>query len=99
MPTSSTLQADQLSWFCFPEFSNSALEEIRTKTVRASTRTEVIESIGRQMWNHTKTPSSEEYTTVCRILVSKFPVLEDTTGNGIVSWFSAKLQVLFLSFA
>ena len=58
--------------------------EIEARTIRKSTRIEIIEAIGRQMWIHTTHPTSSEYTEVCRMIVKKFPVLEHSLGNGIV---------------
>ena len=47
-------------------------------------RKEIISTIALQMYQYTTYPTSEEYTTVCRRLVVKYPFLEDTIGNGIV---------------
>ena len=61
------------------------MAEIEEK-IKKSTKNEIIESLGHQMWIHTEYPQSAEYTEVCRILVTTFPTLEDSTGNGIVSY-------------
>ena len=37
------------------------------------------------MWQMTTNPTSEEYTSVCRTLVQRYPILKDTHGNGFVS--------------
>ncbi len=37
------------------------------------------------MWNHSTHPKSEEYTTTCRMLVTKYPTLRDNVGNEYVS--------------
>ena len=57
-----------------------------TKTVRS----EIITVIALGMWQITTQPTSEEYTSICRALVQKFPVLKDTHGNGYVSCVLAK---------
>ena len=47
--------------------------------------TEIINSIALKMLEHTMHPTSEEYTTVCRLLTDKYPFLKDTAGTGYVS--------------
>eukprot|EP00731_Ephydatia_muelleri_P004474 Em0002g650a len=41
----------------------------------------IVTYIAHHIWTHTKYPTSEEYTEVCRELVTKYPVLKDTTGT------------------
>ena len=48
-------------------------------------RIEIISTIGLQMYQHTTTPTSEEYTSVCKMLVETYPLLKDSCGNGYVS--------------
>ena len=43
------------------------------------------EFISWEVWRYTQYPSSEEYNTVCKLLIQKYPVLKDTIGNGFVS--------------
>lgn len=57
-----------------------------TKTVRS----EIITVIALGLWQITTQPTSEEYTSICRLLVQKFPVLKHTHGNGYVSCVLAK---------
>ena len=78
------------SWFpqkfLFPRFSNSTLTNIERKSVTKSVRINVTESLGQQMWVHTKYPLPAEYTGVLEMLLNKYPVLGDCIGNGIVSF-------------
>ena len=76
------------SWFpqnfSFPKFSKSTMVAIETKSIRKAVRVEIVESLGHQIWVHTAYPSSMEYTSVCYMLIQKYPVLTDSVGNGIV---------------
>lgn len=56
-------------------------EGVITKALRS----EIITMIALGMWQHSSYPTPEEYTSVCRELVLKYPVLKDTHGNGYVS--------------
>ena len=38
-----------------------------------------------RLFECTEYPTSSEYTDVCKSLISKYPVLKDTIGNGYVS--------------
>ena len=53
-------------------------EAVRTGVVSARARREVIQVLRTYIMAHTITPTSEQYTTVCRKLVAKYPKLEDT---------------------
>lgn len=64
------------------------MEDIENKMIVKSTRSDIIESVGHQMWIHGTHPSPDEYTDVCRLLIKKFPVLRDTLGNGIVRFIT-----------
>ena len=57
----------------------------RFKAITKKVRIKVINMIAFSILGHTERPTSEEYTTVCKKLISKYPVLRDTIGNGYVS--------------
>ena len=48
-------------------------------------RIEIITVLTTQVMLHTRYPTSTEYTTVCRMLIEKYPHLSDIIGNGYVS--------------
>ena len=52
-----------------------------TKAVRI----EVVAVLTNLIMMHTRFPTSDEYNTVCRNLIEKYPRLQDTIGNGYVS--------------
>ena len=60
-------------------------EMYRKSQIVKGVRTEIISSVAWEIWRYTQYPSSEDYTTVCKLLVQKYPVLKDTIGNGFVS--------------
>ena len=76
----------QSSWYPHNGFSNATMEEIEKSVIAKSTRADVTEFLGHQMWIHTKMPTSAGYMAVCRMLhvIAKFQILEETLGNGIV---------------
>ena len=61
------------------------MHAIEAKKVTRSVRIEVVTSLAYQLYSCTTYPSSEDYSNVCHQLVTKYPVLKDTIGNGIVS--------------
>ena len=65
-------------------FSRATTELMKQEIIIDKVRREIVHSIALQMYQHTTYPTSEEYTTVCRRLVEKYPFLKDTVGNGIV---------------
>ena len=56
-------------------------EAVRTGVVSSRARREVIQVLRTYIIAHTITPSSEQYTTVCRKLIAKYLKLEDTEGK------------------
>ena len=63
-------------------------EAVRTGVVSSRARHEVIKVLRTYITAYTIRPSSEQYTTVCRKLITKYPKLEDTEGKSqIVSEF------------
>lgn len=70
--------------FKIPElqsFSGHVQDAIKTGVVSARARREVTQVLRTYIIAHTITPSPEQYTTVCRQLVTKYPKLEDTEGK------------------
>lgn len=78
-------------------FSGHVKDAIKSGVVSARARREVTQVLRTYITAHTITPSSEQYTTVCRKLVAKYPKLEDTEGKSrIVS--GGKIQIYVLLF-
>ena len=71
-------------------FSKRVTQAISDGVITKTVRSEIITVIALGMWQITTQPTSEEYTSICRALVQKFPVLKDTHGNGYVSCVLAK---------
>ena len=66
-------------------FSRATMEHLHNRQITNATRIEIITSIAVPMYQLTTHPTSEEYTSVCKRLVEKYPVLKDSCGNGHVS--------------
>ena len=67
-------------------FSARAEEAISSGQITKRVRTEIVQSISSLMLIHTKTPTSDQYNTVCRKLIEKYPKLKDDIGStGFVS--------------
>ena len=62
-------------------FTNFVKEAVKTGIVSSRARTEIIQVLRTYITAKTVRPTSEQYTTVCRKLISKFPTLKDTEGN------------------
>lgn len=70
--------------FKIPElqtFSSFVRCAVKTGVVSSCARREIVQVLRTYMITHTITPTSEQYTTVCRRLVAKYPKLEDTGGK------------------
>ena len=61
----------------FHTFSSNIKEAIDTGVITGITRREVIQVLRTYILSHTTTPNSEQYNTVCRKLVTKYPKLRD----------------------
>ena len=61
------------------------MQNIKKGEILKGTRTEIVNAIALQMWYHTQYPTTGEYNGALRMLVDKYPVLQDKFGNGIVS--------------
>lgn len=89
-PSASSIStSSSSSWlgsFQIPEkYSKVTMERLREEVMTDKLRQEIISAIAIQIYQHTMYPSSEEYTTVCRKLIERYPYLKDKVGNGIVS--------------
>ena len=51
-------------------------------------RVEIIEVVAYRVLAHTEYPTSHEYNAVCQSLITKYPNIKDTIGNGYVSSFT-----------
>ena len=89
-------ESDWLRSFSIPQFSRHCMEDIQSKEVKKSTRTEIIHTIAQLVWMQTNFPTSTEYTEVCRKLVSCHPVLKDAIGNEIVSFVCEKKSAMYV---
>ena len=63
-------------------FSGSVQEAIKTGVVTSKARREINLVLRTYVIAHTVYPSSEQYNTICRSLVTKFPKLKDDSQEG-----------------
>ncbi len=66
-------------------FSGGVQKGVETAVVCAKARRDIVHTLRTLMLQHTRYPSSEEYTAVSRKLVEKFPKLHDGGKSGFVS--------------
>ena len=62
-------------------FSHHVKEAVTTGVITARARKEINQILRTYITAYTTQPSSEQYTTVCRKLVEKYPNLKDTKGK------------------
>lgn len=70
--------------FSIPElrsFSHHVKDAVTTGVITARARKEIIQVLRTYITAHTIRPTSEQYTTVCRKLVEKYPSIKDTKGT------------------
>ena len=65
--------------------SRSTTQYMEKKVITKSVRTEIGEALSHRVYAVTEYPTSAEYTAICLALITKYPVLADTYGNGYVS--------------
>lgn len=65
----------------FHTFSSHVKEATDTGIITGIARREIIQVLRTYISVHTITPNSEQYNTVCRKLVTKYPKLKDTEGD------------------
>ena len=63
-----------------------------------ASRSEVIEAVAYKAFAYTEYPLSAEYNAICQALVTKYPTLEESTGNGYVSVIIFTLCTVHLNF-
>lgn len=74
--------------FAIPElksFSQHVKSAVDTDIVTGRARREIIQVLRTYMTTHTVYPTSEQYKTVCKKLITKFPSLKDEEGTRYVS--------------
>ena len=69
-------------------FSSCIQHAINTGIVTAKARREFTQVLHTHMIVHTINPTSEQYVTICRKLIVKYPKLEDEKGNAFVRGYS-----------
>lgn len=62
-------------------FSHHVKEAVTTGVITARARKEVNQVLRTYITAYTIRPSSEQYTTVCKKLIEKYPSLKDTKGK------------------
>ena len=67
------------------KFSKRTSHALQTNVVTKAARIEIVENLAYRLYAITEYPTPAEYTEVSRELVSRYPVLSDTIGNGFVS--------------
>ena len=74
--------------FAIPQlksFSQHVKNAVDTGIVTGRARREIIQVLRTYMTAHTVYPTSEQYKTVCKKLITKFPSLKDEEGTHYVS--------------
>lgn len=67
-------------------FSARTEEAISSGQITKRVRTEIVQSLSSLMLTYTKTPTGEQYNTICLKLIEKYPKLRDGIGStGFVS--------------
>ena len=67
-------------------FSLRTEEALATGQITRRVRTEIIQALSMSMMIHTRTPSSDQYNTMCRKLIETYPIIKDEIGStGYVS--------------
>ena len=80
-PVSSS--SDWHIWFTIPDlqsFSQHVKDAVKTGVITAQARREINQVLRTYMMSHTIRPTSQQYNTVCKKLITKFPKLMDTEG-------------------
>lgn len=77
-PTEWHLQFDILE---LKSFSQHVINAIDSGIVTGKARREIVQVLRTYITAHTVYPTSEQYKTVCKKLVAKFPSLKDSEGT------------------
>ena len=67
------------------KYTMRTMEAIKSGQITKAVRSEIINIIALQLFQHCTHPTSEEYTMVYVKLITTYPSLKDTIGNGYVS--------------
>ena len=82
---------------CVPYvFSRLTCEVIEKGVITRGQRVEIINVLANRMLAHTELPSSAEYNGVCQALITKYPTMKDTIGNGYVT--TQSIYTIFVAF-
>ena len=83
--------SDWVNSFDVPsEYSHRTKQLIRSGVLTKTARCEIIAAIATRMVQHTRYPTSHEYQTVCKMLIQKYPSIQDPVGNG----YDSKVLIL-----
>lgn len=63
------------------------MERLKNNEITDSARNEIIGAVAIPLYQVTPYPTSDEYTSICKSLIEKYPVLKDSCGNGYVSFY------------
>ena len=83
----SSMEISSSEWhisFLIPElqiFSHHVKDAIATGIIPGRARREIIQVLRTYMTAHTIKPNSEQYNTICKKLILKYPKLSDTKGK------------------
>ena len=58
-------------------FSAETTQAVKTRVLNQKARDEIISSLTTLILVHTKRPKPNDFTTICRRLVAKYPTLKD----------------------
>lgn len=65
-------------------FSGETTSSIDSGVLSKRSRDEIVQSLSTHILVHTNRPLPDDFHTVCRRLVEKYPSLKDTVDNGYV---------------
>ena len=83
--------------FTIPELQSFSLhvkDAVKTGVITARARKEINQVLRTYMTAHTIRPTSEQYNTVCKKLITKFQKLKDTEGKS--KYVSVQIFVLMV---
>ena len=77
-------------------FSQHVKNAVNTGVITARARREINQVLRTYMTAYTIFPTSEQYTTICKKLIEKYPSLKDTEGTTKYSFVNWLVHCLFL---
>ena len=66
-------------------FSTPTTKAIESGVLTKNSRVEIVDSLATFMLIHTSRPTPQDFTTISRRLIEKYPKLRDAVDNGYVS--------------